>query len=174
MSEFSAPEAVEFLSSDFNDMYPSYNVDFSAIYFCSDRADETFDIYKVAVNNEPQKLVSDLSDQEAREIELVEAVSSEYNDKCPFVYGNLLVFASDRPGGEGGFDLYYSLLQNGQWSAPLNFGPSINSAYNDYRPIVINEMIEDEQAMMIFSSDRPGGQGGYDLYFVGIDYTDTE
>jgi len=35
---------------------------------------------------------------------------------------SLMVFASDRAGGFGGFDLYYSRLQNGKWSAPVNFG----------------------------------------------------
>ena len=34
------------------------------------------------------------------------------NDKCPSLYGDYLVFASDREGGYGGFDLYYSRYEN--------------------------------------------------------------
>lgn len=52
-----------------------------------------------------------------------------------------MVFASNRDGGYGGFDLYYSVLLNNEWSEPVNFGPKINAEYDDYRPILINEGI---------------------------------
>ena len=76
-----------------------------------------------------------------------------------------MVFTSDREGGYGGFDLYYSLFTNGQWTTPVNFGEKINSANDEYRPITFSFNNID---MMIFSSNRPGGKGGFDLYGVKI------
>ena len=68
-----------------------------------------------------------------------------------------------------GNDLYYSTLENGVWSEPINFGEKINTEFDEYRPILINEGVSRDQTMMVFSSNRPGGFGGFDLYFVGID-----
>ena len=87
------------------------------------------------------------------------------NDKCPFVLGNVVVFASDREGGTGGFDLYYAKLTDGRWGTPVNFGPKINSAYNEYRPMLVHL---ERKVLLFFSSDRPGGKGGYDLYCVDV------
>ena len=42
--------------------------------------------------------------------------------------GERLFFASDRPGGFGGMDLYYVTIKNGQYSEPINLGPDINTA----------------------------------------------
>ena len=95
-------------------------------------------------------------------------LSGEYDDKCPYVFENTLVFSSNRPGGYGGFDLYYSRFEAGQWSAPVNFGPGINSVHDDYRPILFEEEVDNDRDMMVFSSNRPGGKGGFDLYFVGV------
>jgi hypothetical protein len=66
-----------------------------------------------------------------------------------------------------GFDLYYSLFTDGTWSVPVNFSEEINSAYDEYRPVTIhNDAFANN--LMIFSSNRPGGKGGFDLYHVGI------
>ncbi len=42
-----------------------------------------------------------------------------------------LVFASDRPGGKGGVDLWMSRRTGDHWSEPVNIAP-VNSAENDY------------------------------------------
>ena len=81
----------------------------------------------------------------------------------------VLYFSSDRPGGYGGFDLFYSILENGEWSEPINFGEKINTEFDEYRPILIDEGVSWTQTMMMFSSNRTGGLGGFDLYFVGIE-----
>ena len=78
-----------------------------------------------------------------------------------------MVFASDRPGGMGGYDLYYSVFQKGKWRSPVNFGPKVNTQYNEYRPILGSNSAFTNN-FMIFSSDMPGGKGGYDLYFLGL------
>ena len=98
----------------------------------------------------------------------MESLSSAGEDKCPFIYRKILVFASDREGGLGGFDLYYSEFKNGTWSAPVNFGPGINSSWDEYRPILAGDE-NFTNMFLLFSSNRPGGKGGFDLYFRGMD-----
>ena len=94
-------------------------------------------------------------------------LSSEFDDKCPSITNNILVFTSNRAGGYGGYDLYYSYFENENWCEPVNLGSEINTEYDEYRPIT-NSLVNFENNMMIFSSNRPGGKGGFDLYYVGI------
>lgn len=165
---FSEPKEVEFLNSEFEDMYPTFNTEKSKIYFCSNRDGEKFDFFFVNVDPEMETelLLSDNSDYE---VFLDSSLSSSYNDKCPFIFEDKMVFASDRVGGFGGFDLYYCNYENGVWSEPINFGEKINTEFDEYRPILINEGVSWTQTMMVFSSNRPEGLGGFDLYFVGIE-----
>lgn len=67
-------------------------------------------------------------------------------------------FASDMAGGYGGTDLYVSIVLNQQWSDPINLGPLINSSHNEISPYY------DSMGRLFFSSDRPEGMGGYDLF----------
>jgi len=167
-SEFSEIEPVTFLNSEFDDLYPSFNSDFSRIFFCSDREDGVFNIFSVDVDFADDSIIAVLSDEDPHEVVKDEILSGEYEDKCPYIFENTLVFTSNRPGGYGGFDLYYSKLEAGEWGDPVNFGPAINSASDEYRPILFEEEVDNDRDMMIFSSNRPGGKGGFDLYFVGV------
>ena len=99
----------------------------------------------------------------------ITSLNSTSEDKCPFVNAHLLVFTSDRPGGFGGWDLYYSWYENGIWSDPVNFGEEINTEHDEFRPVTIyvHDFVND---LMIFSSNRPGGKGGFDLYYVGLPF----
>ena len=166
-SDFSESQEVVFLNSASDDLYPSFNKDYSRIYFCSDR-DGAFNIYYTEVEYSDNEILPVLSDTEAHEILMDEALSGDHDDKCPYIFENILVFASNRPEGYGGYDLYYSKLEAGEWGEPVNFGPAINSAHDDYRPILFEEEVDTDRIMMVFSSNRPGGKGGFDLYFVGV------
>jgi len=74
------------------------------------------------------------------------------------VDGTTLYFASNRPGGYGGIDIWRSRLgSNGQWSRPSNLGKSINTAGNDMFPFVSRD------GKLYFSSDGHPGLGGLDL-----------
>ncbi|PWJ57501.1 WD40 repeat protein [Dyadobacter jejuensis] len=79
-----------------------------------------------------------------------------------------MVFASNRAGGYGGYDLYYSTLTGGKWSEPVNFGATINTEFDEFRPILIDAGVSWNQNMLVFSSNRAGGKGGFDLYFAGV------
>lgn len=101
--------------------------------------------------------------------EYLSTINSDFNDRCPNVNGNFMVFSSDRPGGLGGYDFYYSIYENGKWSDPINFGAPVNSEYDEYRAITLRGKTSDfENDLLIFSSNRSGGKGGYDIYCGGI------
>lgn len=73
-----------------------------------------------------------------------------------------LFFASDMPGGFGGFDLYVvERLPKGKWGEPLNLGPSINTEKEELFPFM------SFFGSLFFSSNgRSNTLGGMDIYFV--------
>ena len=79
-----------------------------------------------------------------------------------------MVFTADREGGFGGVDLWYSVYNGQTWSAPVNMGNLINTEYDEYRPILVQSGESYVNDLMVFSSNRPGGKGGFDLYYVGV------
>jgi hypothetical protein len=168
-SAFSDSFPVKFLNSAYNDLYPTVNKDQSEIYFCSDRQNGQFDIYHTKIDTAFREMSIILSDTNYREVTKDTVLSSSYDDKCPYIFGNTMVFTSNRPGGYGGFDLYYSRFEKGQWTKPTNLGSQINSRYDEYRPILFEEDVDNDKNMMVFSSNRDGGKGGFDLYFVGVE-----
>ncbi len=72
--------------------------------------------------------------------------------------GKRLYFASDKPDGIGGLDLYYSNWKNGYWEDPVNLGPEVNTEGNETYPFI------NETGELFFSSDGRSGLGGKDIY----------
>lgn len=168
-SDFSESSPVQYLNSPFDDLYPSFDDDFKHIYFCSNRENELFDIYSVEIDGSSDEIFKVLADTNDYAVTKNAVLSSDHDDKCPYIFENMLVFTSNRPGGFGGYDLYFSTFKNNSWSTPQNFGASINTEFDEYRPILFEEGVDHNRHMMVFSSDREGGMGGFDLYFVGVD-----
>ena len=73
--------------------------------------------------------------------------------------GKRIYFASDKPGGYGGSDLYYSQWKNDRWEDPINLGPVINTKGNESYPYI------NPSGELFFSSDGHPGHGGKDIYF---------
>ncbi len=141
---------------------------FTEIYFDQTSENGKSDIYKIDIPDSLTFLAFLQSADSNLIKEKVSALNSSENDRAPFVNGQFMVFASDRPGGFGGYDLYYSKFENGAWSDPVNFGDRINTEYDEFRPVAVH-VFGFQNDLMIFSSNRPGGMGGYDLYYVGIE-----
>lgn len=57
----------------------------------------------------------------------------EFNPEIS-VDGRTLLFASLRPGGYGYGDLYVSHYHRGEWSAPVNLGPAVNTIHDEFHP----------------------------------------
>ncbi len=79
--------------------------------------------------------------------------------------GKTLFFTSDRPGGYGGLDVYKSNYneEDGDWEAPVNLGPTINSVYDEETPYIIND-----GRVLYFSSQGHYGMGGFDIFYSSL------
>lgn len=77
----------------------------------------------------------------------------------------LLFFASDKPGGFGGTDIYVSRWENGNWSKPVNLGKDINTKGSELFPFV------DENGNLYFSTDGRRGLGGLDIFYAVMEGT---
>lgn len=75
--------------------------------------------------------------------------------------GKTLYFVSDRPGGFGGYDIYKTVKNNkGEWSKPINLGPTINTEGNEKSPF-----IHTDSQTLYYSSDGLMTLGGYDIFY---------
>ena len=97
----------------------------------------------------------------SKTVKLNKNINTKYWESHGFISedGNQLVFASDRPGGFGGLDLYISRKINGDWGPAVNLGPEINTQFNEDRPFLINN-----GKTLFFSSQGHENIGGYDLF----------
>lgn len=161
---------------DADDAYATYDFERHVLYFSSNRSGR-FQIYRYQNLTQNTRFEAWLGDgSRANEVELVAEFQSGGNSVAPFVEGDLLVFASDRTGGLGGYDLYASRWRDGNWETPINMqklmpeGVSLNTAGNEFRPSLLSLRLGNyhELRVLVFSSDRPGGQGGYDLYLTAL------
>jgi outer membrane protein OmpA-like peptidoglycan-associated protein len=74
--------------------------------------------------------------------------------------GQTMYFASDRPGGFGGTDIYKCQRQSdGTWGAPENLGPSINTDKDEKSPF-----IHSDSQTLYFASNGHITIGGFDLF----------
>ena len=77
--------------------------------------------------------------------------------------GSYMYFtACDRSSGLGSCDIFFSASNNGKWSLPVNLGSPVNSSSWESQP-----SINANGKMLFFSSNRPGGFGGKDLWYSG-------
>jgi hypothetical protein len=86
-------------------------------------------------------------------------------DICPSTSpdGKSLFFFSDRPDGLGGNDLWVAHRKSSKdrWGEPKNLGPDLNTPYDDSAA-----WLSPDGYALLFTSDRPGGAGGLDLWIT--------
>jgi outer membrane protein OmpA-like peptidoglycan-associated protein/tetratricopeptide (TPR) repeat protein len=151
------PRMFEFNNSDYNIGYPSISADGNTLYFASDMPGGYggYDIYKIQ---------RDENGQWGDPVNLGPTINTAFNESYPFIAGNVLYFSSYGHPGFGGFDVFYSIIdENGQYSDPNNMGVPVNSSADDFGFI-----IDDSYSRGFFSSNRPGGKGEDDLYSFRI------
>ena len=130
------------INSDSHDYYPLM-VRTGAIYFSSQREGPgTNNIYR-AEKVDGAFLAA---------VKLGEAVNTQYREFDPYVSPgeDLLIFASNRPGGLGSSDLYVSFLgADGAWTPAVNLGEKVNSPGPEFCP-----MLSPDGKYLFFTSYR--------------------
>ena len=135
------------VNSEFNDYGPALTPGGDILYFASNRPapkdstqpdpnawpatlredlfQRTYDLYQAAVTERGFGSAIALSE-----------LNTPYNDGAPAVssFGDFLYFASDRPGGEGAFDLYRSRRLRGGHEPARTLGAAVNTAANELDP----------------------------------------
>ena len=89
-------------------------------------------------------------------------INTAGNEKAPFIHtdSQTLYFSSDGLMGLGGYDIFYSRLnENGTWSEPKNIGYPINSFDDD-----VGFFVSTDGHYGYFASNKFDGFGGWDLY----------
>jgi hypothetical protein len=70
---------------------------------------------------------------------------------------------TDRKGGYGKHDIWITTKRKGEyeWETPINLGGNINTSSDEGMPSITSD-----KSLFVFHSDRPGGNGKYDVYFA--------
>lgn len=133
----------------------SLSADLQTLYYAADYAEQgygRYDIYKVQRSpwgwSKPKNLG--------------QRINSDFWDSAPSIApdGNTIYFASNRPEGYGGIDIYVAYKnEKGYWEEAINLGPSINTKGDDQTPYIH----ADNQSLYFSSNGRPGF-GGSDIY----------
>lgn len=90
--------------------------------------------------------------------------ASGYSAQQPFVTpdGKHLLYASDKPGGEGGLDLWIAELNgDGTPFFTKNLGPVVNTASSEQAPYY-----HAPSGLLVFSTDGRIGMGGFDFFYT--------
>ncbi|TGK07121.1 hypothetical protein EHO59_03155 [Leptospira semungkisensis] len=106
----------------------------------------------------------------------ISEINSNFNEKMPTVSpdGKYLVFASDRPGGFGEYDLWvsYRNVSTGAWSSPINMGSEVNSKSSEILPY-----IHPDGEQLYFSTNRENDRKKFSLFRIFLNLpgdADTE
>ena len=143
---------------------PAISRDDLTLYFASNRAGDEggLDLYVTHRDS--------LIDPWQPPLNLGSTINTSSNDFCPALStdGRLLFFASNRPGGCGGIDIYVSRRRDKSqdfgdrgWRPPQNLGCAVNSDQDDFGP---NYFEVNGVGMLYFNSNRDRGAGGQDIY----------
>lgn len=122
-------------------------------------------IYRTSLenNNEGGIYQSQLSEGRWSEPKLMIAeVNSEYweTDANISADGNTLFYTSDKPGGQGGRDIWQmNRLPNGEWAKVQNLGYPVNSELDEEAPY-----LHPDGKTLYFSSKSHSTMGGFDVY----------
>ncbi len=145
-----------FFNSKWGEGAGVYNADFTKFYYthCNDEQGTCF-IYK-----------SDMVDGRWQEpVPLNENINVVgFNSKHPSVTstGDTLFFSSERTGGQGGFDIWYSVSSaNDNWGQPINMGTHVNTSFDEISPFYY----ADDKALF-FASTGHRGFGGFDVFMA--------
>ena len=87
-------------------------------------------------------------------------LNANYMHPAFSVTGDTLFYISNRPGGEGGTDIFYSYKKGSKWTRPKNLSDKINTTSNEGYPFV------DANGKLFFCSKGHTGYGGFDIFYA--------
>ncbi|MBO4806480.1 MAG: OmpA family protein [Paludibacteraceae bacterium] len=96
----------------------------------------------------------------AQEVKLSKDSSVTFAHPTVSPDGKYLYFVSDLAGGYGGKDIWRSSIEGDKYGAPVNLGPSINTAGDEMFPYMR------EDSVLYFSSNGLPGFGGLDIFYA--------
>jgi outer membrane protein OmpA-like peptidoglycan-associated protein len=136
----------------------SITPDGKTIYFASDKAGGQggLDIYRTTLQ---------ANGQWSSAVNLGPSVNSKANEDAPFIHPDqkTLFFTCDGHNTMGGRDIFMTKLVKDKWSSPENMGYPVNTTSNDNYFTLIAD-----GTRAYFSSDRKGGLGGQDIYYLNM------
>ncbi len=150
-------QKLPFNNVEFNYCHPAISVENDVLIIASDVPGGYggMDLYAVRRSGEVWEQMINLGEQ----------VNTPGNEVFPYLSADgVLYFASDGQGGYGGLDIFYATAQEGIWEKPVNLTTPFNSPGDDFGFIV-----DVANKNGYFSSDRPGGFGGDDIYSFYIE-----
>ncbi len=136
----------------------SITPDGKTIYFASDRLGGLggLDIYKTQMT---------ASGSWSQPLNMGPEINSKADEDAPFIHPDqkTLFFTSNGHNSMGGRDIFVSRLVNDKWTSPENMGYPVNTTANDNYFTLIAD-----GTRAYFSSDRKGGKGGQDIYYLDM------
>jgi outer membrane protein OmpA-like peptidoglycan-associated protein len=153
------------LKTHFNDGPVTFDSDFDTIYYSRNLRTEG-KLQELSTTRNKLGIFTAVKDgKKWDKIHELRFNNEYYNISTPYLSqdGKRLYFASDKPNGFGGSDIYYSDWKGDYWNDPINLGPEINTKGNESYPFIT------PAGELFFSSDgQPGGYGGKDIYFTRL------
>lgn len=140
------------IGSDGNLVVAGSNHDGTIILFVGYEAGFGYELYYAEPKNDGKW---------GRIVKFPPPVNSQFNETSGCLTSDgKLIFSSNRPGGQGGQDLYSTQRNNdGQWAAPVNLGTNINTPFNEASPFYSKA-----NNALYFSSQGHQNIGGYDFF----------
>ena len=136
----------------------SITPDGKTIYFASDRSNGQggLDIYKTTML---------ANGSWGPPVNLGPEINTKADEDAPFIHPDqkTLFFTSDGHNTMGGRDIFVTRLVGNKWSNPENMGYPVNTTVNDNYFTLIADGTRG-----YFSSDRKGGMGGQDIYYIDM------
>ncbi|MCB9187251.1 MAG: PD40 domain-containing protein [Flavobacteriales bacterium] len=148
----------ENVNSPFRETHATVSADGQTLYFTSDRSGQGgMDIFRSKRLPTGEWAVAE---------NLGEVINTKYDEEAPFIHpdGKTLFFSSKGHSSMGGYDIFFSIEENGKWSTPMNIGHPMNTPDDEYFFVMTPD-----GKRAYYSSSNGQGYGGKDIYLVNLD-----
>ena len=155
--DYISPTAMDnrFNRVEYHSIYPAFSADGNRLFYTRKAMEGTIVL-------ESRILYSEFKGGEWTAPMELPVINGDFQSKMPS-FGELLgkealFFVSDMPGGQGGFDIYYSLINDdGSLELPVNLGKNVNTVDDEITPYFTD-------GKLYFSSNGYPSLGGFDIF----------